>query len=156
MGDVESMKILDCVEDLVENPSSCPLFEANLCGHYSEEFSLFCKLSDNVDMVCGLNDLVEVDNVRMPDLFHDLYLPLDSQLVVFVLNRLLVNNFDGHLLSSRYMNPLLDLPERPPSESLPHLVVSYSSWQLLPSSSFLHFLLNFNMLLVRVQRFVHA
>lgn len=124
MRDVQPVQILYGVEDLIEDASGCTLLEADLVGHHSEEFSLLGVLSDDVDVVGSLDNFVEVDDVGVPHLLHDLHLPLDADLVVLILDGLLVDDFDGHLFASGEVLGLLDFAEGALPQGAPQFVVA--------------------------------
>ena len=125
MSNIKPVQIFNGIQDLVENPACRSLFQPYLVGHDSKQLALFCKLVDDEHMVCSLDDLVEIHYVGMPHFFHDVYLSLDADLVVLVLNAVLINYLYGHFLPGWDMDCLFDLSEGALSQCLPQLVITY-------------------------------
>ena len=81
-------------------------------------------LHDQVEPFLCLNDLVELDNVRMPYYLEDMNLSCDSFYITDISNFPLLQNLDRHLLLSVHMHPLLYLPECTLSQCLNKPIVS--------------------------------
>lgn len=72
----------------------------------------------------GLDDFVELDDVRMPDDLEDVNLSGDPLDIIDVLDLCLLKYLDGHLLPRVDMDALLDFAEGPLSKCPFELVVS--------------------------------
>jgi hypothetical protein len=118
MSNVESVKVLDGIENLIKNSPRSPFLQSDLIRHDFKKLSLLCIFGDNINKVSSLNDLIEVHNVGMSDLLHNLNLALNSHFVVFVLNCLFVNDLDGYLLTGGDVHGLLDLAKSAFAECL--------------------------------------
>ena len=127
MCDIESVKILNSIQNLIENSASCPLFQSDFSRHNFKQLPLLCILSDNVDVFSCLYDLIEVYDVGVPDFLHDLYLPLNSQLIILILNRFFIDNFNCYFFPCWNVNGLLNLSKSASTQSLPHFVIANSS-----------------------------
>lgn len=153
MGDVESMKILDGIEDLIKNPTCCSFFESALCGHDSEKFSLLCEFGDQIDEIGSFDDLIQIDNVGMPNSLHYLYFSLNADFIVFVFNRFFINDLNSDLLARRYVNPFFDLPESTSTQCFSQIVVPNSFWDVLLCFALIHFL---NSSFIRLNKVLHS
>lgn len=125
MSNIKPVQILNGIQDLVEDPACRPLLQPHLVGHHPKQLALLCELVDDEHMVCGLDDLVEVDDVGVPHFFHDVDLSLDADLVVLVLNAVLIDYLYRHFLSGWDMYGLLDLAEGSLAQCLSQLVIAY-------------------------------
>ena len=79
---------------------------------FIEEFSPSAQLSDQVDVVFILENLIELDDVRVVQVFQDINLVLQTHFLLLVHSQLIQDLDCPHLLV-RFVNTFLNLPERP-------------------------------------------
>lgn len=72
---------------------------------------MFSVLADDENMVIGLDDLIEIDDVRVADFFHDLDLTLDSQLIIGLLDAVLIDYLYCYFFTCGNVCALLYLAE---------------------------------------------
>jgi len=58
MSNVEPMKVLDGIENLIKDSSRGPFLQPDLIAHYFIQLSLFCIFGDDINRVGGFNDLI--------------------------------------------------------------------------------------------------
>ena len=111
MRNVQPMKVLNSIEDLIEDLPCCLFLQSNLVRHDAEQFTLLGVLANDEDVIICLDDLVEIDDIGVADFLHDLYLTLDSQLIIGLLDAVLVDYLYCDLLASWNVSALLNLTE---------------------------------------------
>ena len=152
MCDVQSVKILNCIQYLIKYSPSSSLFQSYFGRHNSKQLSLLCKLGDYKDIFWCLDDFIEVYDIRVPYFFHDLNLSLYANLVILIFNTTFIDYFDSDFFSCRNMNRLFYFSERALPQSLAKLVISYS----LRQSRYLRFLVKiFHSNFIRDNWFFH-
>jgi len=67
-----------------------------------EEFTILAVLHDEEELTLSLNDLVQLDDVGMPDLLEDLDLAADSLNVFLVFNSWFLKNLDCNLYEFKF------------------------------------------------------
>lgn len=82
-------------------------------------------LHDEKQSVLGLDDFVELNDVRMLDYFQNVNLARNSFDVIDIVDLPLVENLDGDALARVHMDTLLHLAKRALSKRLLYLVVAY-------------------------------
>ena len=82
----------------MEEADCCRFLDSLVLHDVVKQFAATCILHDQVELLRCLNDLVELDDVRVPDHLQDVDLPRDSLHVVHVLYLVLLKYFDGNLL----------------------------------------------------------
>ena len=78
-----------------------------------EEFSIFCELHDEVEVVTGFDDFVEMDEMRMAEFLENQQLPSHSLQVPCVLDFTLLKNLHCHRLLCWQMHSNLHFPKCP-------------------------------------------
>ena len=67
-----------------------------------EEFTILAVLHDEEELTLSLNDLVQLDDVGMPDLLEDLDLAADSLNVFLVFNSWFLKNLYCNLYQFKF------------------------------------------------------
>ena len=124
MRDVQSVKIFDSIQNLIEYSARSPLFKPHFIRHNSEKLSLFCILDHEIDKLSCFDYLVQVSNVGMSHFFHDFNFSFDSNRILFLLNGVFVDNFDCDFLFCRDMDCLFNFSEGTPPNCFAQLVIS--------------------------------
>lgn len=124
MSNLQPVKILYCIEYLIEYPSCRPLFQSYLVSHNTKQLSLLSKFWEKVDKFCSLYDLVEVDDVGMAYSFHYIHFSFDTNLIIFVFNCRFIDNFYGNNLICGNVDGLLHFPECSLPDSPPQPIIS--------------------------------
>ena len=62
-----------------------------------EELSAVTVFHNHVQFFLGLDDFIELDHIRVPDLLQNLDLPRDSLDVLLVVDLVLLEDFDSNL-----------------------------------------------------------
>ena len=125
MSDIESMKVLDCVKDLIEDASSSPFFDAYFTVHYSKQFALLSELRDYEKMLSSDDDFIEMDNIRVAGKLHDFHLPSNASLILIIFNTSFIDDFDCHLFTCGDVNCLFHSSKCTLPQRLAQLVVTY-------------------------------
>lgn len=99
MSYIKPMKVFNGIKDLVENTSSSSLFEPNFSSHHSKKLSLLSELSNDINMLCSFNDLIEIDNIWMSYFFHNFYFSLNTYLIIFIFYWFFIDDLDGNLFA---------------------------------------------------------
>ena len=118
-----AVAVLDAGDDLLEEVSRLVLAETTLLHDVVEELAALDVLHDHVDVVRGLEDLIQADDVRVHEQPQDLDLPANLLLHVDGLDLLAVQDLDGHLVPGEDVLGHLDLAEGADPERLAHPVV---------------------------------
>lgn len=84
-----------------------------------EELAALHVLHDEEELLGGLDDFVELDDVGVADELQDVDLPRDALHVRHVHDLLLLQDLDRHLLARGDVRRRLHLPERPLPQRLP-------------------------------------
>ena len=74
-----------------------------------EELSPVCVLHDQIQFPLGLNNLVELNDVGVPDFLEDLDFPRYTVDICLILNFGLLQDLDGDLLARDGLHTQLDL-----------------------------------------------
>ena len=69
------------------------------------------SLHNQIELSRCLDDFIELNHIRVPDLLQDLDLPRDSLDVLLVVDLVFLEDFDGDLFSSESVLTELTLPE---------------------------------------------
>mmetsp|Transcript_10454 Transcript_10454/g.43278 ORF Transcript_10454/g.43278 Transcript_10454/m.43278 type:complete len:343 (+) Transcript_10454:2484-3512(+) len=118
-----AVAVLDAGDDLLKEVSRLVLAETTLLHDVVEELAALDVLHDHVDVVRGLEDLIQADDVRVHEQPQDLDLPANLLLHVDGLDLLAVQDLDGHLVPGEDVLGHLDLAEGADPERLAHPVV---------------------------------
>lgn len=113
MRNIQTVQILYGVKYLIKYSTCCSLLQSHLSRHHPEQFSLLCELCNYVDEICRLDYFVQIDDVGVSYFFHNLHLSLDTDLIVFVLDRTFIDYFYCHFLTSGQMNSFFNLSKSP-------------------------------------------
>ena len=93
---------------MIEDSSRSALLQSDFSRHHSKKLPLLCKFVDDEYEICCFYYLVKIDDVGMSDFFHYVYLSLNPDLIVLVLNAVLIDDLNGYFLSSLDVNALFD------------------------------------------------
>ena len=80
------MQVLNSCYDLMEEFDGNRLFDSLVLHDVIEQLAATSVLHDQVELLRGLNDLIELDDVRVPDHLQNMDLSRHSFHVVHVLN----------------------------------------------------------------------
>ena len=69
-------------------------------------------LHDHIEFFFGFNYFVELNDIGVPHLLQNLDLPRNPLNILLIINFVLLEYLDGHLLASQRVLAQLDLPER--------------------------------------------
>jgi len=95
--DVKLADILDTLQDGLKEGAGSLLVNALVLDDVVEELSVGSELHDEVELLLGLNDFVELDNGRVPHNFQDVDLPLHSLNVRYIADLVFLQDFYGYL-----------------------------------------------------------
>lgn len=95
----------------MEHASCFGFVDAFAVDDMVEELPLFHELHDEEQLFGGFDDLVELDDVGVPDQFQDVDLPRDPFHVGHLRNLALFEYFDGYALIGGLVECGLDLSE---------------------------------------------
>lgn len=109
--DFVRVEVFDGFEDLKVVVRGFGLLEAFLLDDSLEELAAADVLHDEVDLGVGLEDLEELDDVGVAKLAEDVDFSLDASEIGFIFDAVLFKDFDGDILSSGPMKPLVDFAE---------------------------------------------
>jgi hypothetical protein len=115
--DIEVVDIFHACDYLLEKFAGLRLFDASIADDEIKQLTTGCVLHDEIELLGSLDDLnskylVELDDLRMPNLLQDLYFTCNSLYVCDITNSLLFKYFHRHLLSCKYMRADFDLTKR--------------------------------------------
>ena len=111
MHNSELVNVLYAGDDLLEEPGCLLLLQTFSVDDVVEQLPALCILHDEVQLLGGLDDFVELDQVGMPNDFQNVDLPSHSFNVGHVGYFLLFEYFDGHLFACEDVGAFLYLPE---------------------------------------------
>lgn len=95
----------------MEEPTSFTILESAFLNDVVEEFATTGVLHDQEELLGSLNDLVELDDIGVPDDFQNVDLSHHSSDVCLVLDLVLFQNFDRHFLLRQLVDALSNLTE---------------------------------------------
>jgi hypothetical protein len=93
-----------------------------------KQLPLLSELHDQVNHVIGLDDLIQLDNVRMPRITQDFDLPVYSDFVLLILNGRFVDYLNRYFLLGYRMDSLFNFPERTLSDCFANFVITNNFW----------------------------
>lgn len=123
------MQVLDRIQNLIKNTTGCSFFYAYLTVHDLEKLTLLSELSNDKKVIISHDNLIEMDDVWVPDYLHYLYLSFYSYLIVFVLDTFLLYYLYCDFFTSWYMNSLFDFTECSFADGFSELVAADSTGQ---------------------------
>lgn len=110
------VQILNPCDELPEVLASLGLFEPLLLDNAFKQFSLRYILHNKEELFGRFDDLIELDDIGMPDLFENVYFPGHSLHIGHIHDLALLQHLHRHLLARRRMDAQFDLPEGALSE----------------------------------------
>lgn len=105
------MDVLNSCQQLLHKPNSFLLSEPPLLDDMLEQFSALRVLHNQVYAALGLNDLIELRDIGMPEYLQDADLSGDSFDICLVDYLILLQHFDGHSFAGGNVDGEVDLPE---------------------------------------------
>lgn len=78
MCDSNLMNVLYAIEQLMEQLPGLILFDSLIFDNVIEKLSIFHVLHDQEKLLCGFDDLIQLDKIGMPDELEDMNLACDS------------------------------------------------------------------------------
>ena len=123
MRDLHLVKVFSPVNNLVEEPCSKLLLDALMGDDVIEHLPSVCILHDEVDCRRRVENLKQLNNVSMSVPLEDLDFPRDPSDVGNLDDPALLKDLDGHLFTSDYMGPYLDLTKGSLSDRLSKEIV---------------------------------
>lgn len=99
------MDILDSTDDLLEYSAGIPFVHPLLLHDVVEQFPALHVLHHQEEMFGRFDDLVQLDDVGMPDELEDMDLPRDPLHIGYIDNFILLQDLDGHFFASQCMDP---------------------------------------------------
>ena len=97
MHDAQLMQILDAADDLLEEFAGLGLLELLLFDDVVEELAAAHELHDQKQLLRRLDDLEQLDDVRVPDQLEDVDFARDALYVSISSDFALFEDFDRHL-----------------------------------------------------------
>ena len=101
MADATLVQILDSWDEFPVEDGSLLLVESSVAHDEVKEFSSIRMLHDHEQFFLSFNDLVELDNIWMSDLFEDFDLSRDSLNILLVVDLLFFEDLDCNLFTKR-------------------------------------------------------
>jgi hypothetical protein len=114
----QRVDVLDPVQDLLEDAAGLGLGQAFLLDDVVEQLALGDVLHHEEQLLLGLDDFVELDDVGVPDELEDVHFPRDALDVCDVHDLALLEDLDGHGLLGEGVVGQLDLAEGALAEGL--------------------------------------
>jgi len=111
MNDVQLVEVLDASDNLVEERAGLGLFHAVALHDVVEQLTSFSELHYQVQLLGGLNDFVQLDDVGMPNDLEDMNLSSDSFDVVDIDDLVFLQNLYGDLLACQVVDSKFNLTE---------------------------------------------
>lgn len=111
MHDIESMNVLDASNDLLEESTRVSLLDAGVLDDVVEEFSSDCVLHDEVELFGRFDDLIQLNDIWVPDQLQNVDLASYTFNVRHVADAVLFQYLDSDLLTRQCMHAQLNLPE---------------------------------------------
>ena len=99
MNNTQLMKVLDASDYLMEEAASLRLLDSLALNDVVKELSSACVLHDQIELLRSLDDLVELDDVRMADELEDVDLSGNPLYIAHILDFLLLKNFNSNFLA---------------------------------------------------------
>lgn len=94
------MEVLDACDNLVKELLGLRLLHSLILYDVIEELAAARILHDQVELLGSLDDLIELDDVRVPYELEDVNFPRYPLNIAHILNLLLFEDFDRDLLPS--------------------------------------------------------
>ena len=124
MADARLMDVLDAADELEVELAGLFLGKSGVPYDVVEELSAVAVFHDHVEFLLGLNDFVQLDDVRVADLLENFDLASDALHIFLVVDLVLLEDFDGNLDSQLFVGTYLFASER----VLPKLDLAESSF----------------------------
>ena len=112
MGDAESVASVHGHEHLPENAARLRLLQAAVRDDELEQLAARDKLGDEVDVSRLLDDLEQVDDVRVLDVLEDLDLARHALDIALVGDAILLEHLDSDPLAGEEVHAKFDLAKR--------------------------------------------
>lgn len=122
------VKVDDARDDLTEELACLRLGEPLLLDDVVEQLAALSVLHDKVERLRSLDDLIQLDYVRMFDEFKNLDLASHSLDIALVDDAVLLEYLDGHLLTRKLMNTQFDFTKGTFADCLLESVVADFVW----------------------------
>ena len=126
MSTADPVKVANCRDQLLEELASFFLLQLILAFNIVRKFASFGALHYEVEVVVGLDYLVQLDDVRMVYSAQDVHLSLYSVLVVFLFDPAFLHYFDGDFLSRQEMKSFLDFSEGSFTEGSKYFILLFT------------------------------
>ena len=97
MNNPKLADILDPRNDLLEESARCVFVHFLILDNIVKQFSARRKLHDQIQLLGGLNDLVQLNKVGVLDYFQNVDLTRNSLNICNILYLALFENFDSNL-----------------------------------------------------------
>lgn len=98
MADFDLVQVLNACENLVEKATGFLVGQSLLLNDQIKQFTIRHEFHNQEQLPRSLNNLVQLHNVRMSDNLKNLDLPHNSRYIGLLLDFVLLQYFDGHLL----------------------------------------------------------
>ena len=118
MDDVELVKVLNSSDDLMKEFESLRLLHSLVLNNVIEELSSICVFHDQVKLLWRLDDLIQLDDIRVADHLENMDFTSDPLYIVHVLYLIFLQNFDSDSFIGQFVNAELDFSERALSNCL--------------------------------------
>ena len=97
MDDVQLVDILDASVDLLEKLACLVFLQTSVRNNVVKELTAARVLHDQVELLGCLDDLIELDDVRVPDQLQNVDLPSHTFYVRHIRDAVLLQDLDCHL-----------------------------------------------------------
>ena len=121
------MDVLDACYELLVHAHGRFLVQSLVADDVVEKLAVLAKLHDQKQFTLGLDDLVELDYVRVAHFLKNLNLTRYTLNVFLVLDSALLEDLDGDLLVGQRMRRQLDFSKGTLTERLAHGIVTKAS-----------------------------
>lgn len=91
------MNVIDTWDKLLEVFAGLLLFQSGALDDNIKQLTTLYKLHDKIQVFFCLDNLIDLYNIRMMQLFKYFNLPADSFYILFVFNSTFLENFYSHL-----------------------------------------------------------
>jgi len=112
VADLVLVEILDAREHLLKVAASVLLLEALPLDYVVKQLSSVSVLHNEEELPVGFDDLIELNDVGVPNYLQNLDLSRHALNVCLVRDLVLLQDFDGHALPCQSVSPQPHLPKR--------------------------------------------
>lgn len=127
MADAALVDVLDAGDQLLVHADGSLLVQPLMTHNVVEELTVLAELHDEEQLALCLDDLVQLDHVRVSHFLENLDFARDTLYILLVLDSALFEYLDGDLFVCKRVRRQLDLTEGTLAERFSHRVMAEAS-----------------------------